>query len=56
MRSSSHLARAEQVRELAARTYQLAEMMSQPPRSIAQAERNIHEGEDIAAALRRVFR
>ena len=50
------LTRAERVRELSARLYQLAEQMTLPSRSHNRAESLIHEGEQIANDLRKVFR
>lgn len=51
-----HRSRAEQVRELLARLYALSERMTAPSRPVADADRLIAEGEEIATALRRVFR
>jgi hypothetical protein len=48
--------RAERLRHLSARLFQLAEMVDQPSRSHRRVEALIDEGESIAYAVRREFR
>lgn len=48
--------RAERLRHLSARLFQLAEMVELPSRSHGRAEQLIDEGESIAHAIRAEFR
>ena len=55
LQSLTH-SRAERLRGLSARLFQLAELVDQPSRSHRRVEALIDEGESIAYAVRREFR
>lgn len=56
MPDPAHIAKARALEHLAGDLHALAFDVSEPPTSTRQSDRNVAEGERIAAAVRAVFR